>query len=217
MKTFRLLLLVLFPVLAAPLLQGCVGVAAVGAGAAVLSYQDRRTSGVQIDDEGIELRASNRVSERFGDKAHINITAFNRSVLLTGEVPDAKARDEVEKIVRGLPNVRGVVNDLKVAPPTPYESRAADAGITGRVKSRFLDAQKFSALHVKVVTEAGVVYLVGIVTETEAAEATELARTTGSVRRVVKVFEYCKPTDAICAPPAAAEPAKDAKTKDAKK
>jgi len=207
-------ILILLAMLAMPPLQGCVGVAAVGAGAAVLSYQDRRTSGVQIDDEGIELRAVNRISERFGEKVHVNVTSFNRTVLLTGEVPDAKARDEIEKIVRGLGNVRGIVNDLKVAPLTPFESRAADAGITGKVKSRFLDAQKFSALHVKVVTEAGVVYLLGLVTEAEGAEATEIARTTGSVRRVVKVFEYCKPTDAVCAPaaqPASAEPKKDAK------
>jgi osmotically-inducible protein OsmY len=198
-------------VLLALLLQGCVGVAVVGAGSAAMSAMDRRTTGVQIEDERIELVSSNRSGEKFGDKAHINITSYNRNVLLTGEVADAAARDEVEKIVRGVPNVRGVTNDLQVGPLASMSSRANDAGITGKVKARFVDAGKFNAVHVKVVTEASVVYLLGIVTEAEASDAVEVARTTGGVRKVVKVFEYCKPTDPACAPrdkPKAEEPKK---------
>ena len=204
MKTIRPLSFPFLPVvlLLALSLQGCVEMAVMGAGAAALSAFDRRTTGAQVDDEAIELRANNRVSERFGDKVHINITSFNRSVLVTGEVPDQKAKAEIEKIVTGVTNVRGVTNDMQVAGGSSLSSRASDATITGKVKARFLDANRFNTLLVKVVTEASVVYLMGIVTESEAAAAVEVARTTGGVRKVVKVFEYCKPTEAICAPPA---------------
>ncbi len=201
MKRFRFLILLL--PLTAVSLQGCIEMAVLGgAGAAALGYQDRRTTGAIVEDEGIELRAANRVSERFGDKVHTNITSYNRSVLLTGEVSDAKVKAEIEKIVQTVPNVRSITNDLQIAGLSSLTSRASDSGITGRVKARFLDAGKFSALHVKVITEASVVYLLGIVTEREANDAVELARTTGGVRKVVKIFEYCKTTDPICAPPA---------------
>jgi osmotically-inducible protein OsmY len=196
-------------------LQGCIETAVVvGAGTAAYSAADRRTTGVQVDDEGIELRATNRVSERFGDKVHVNISSFNRSVLLTGEVPDAKARDEIEKLVQGVPGLRGVTNDLQVAGATSLTSRASDSTITGKVKARLFDSGKLNPVHVRVITEASVVYLLGIVTEAEANDAVEVARTTGGVRKVVKVFEYCKPTDAICArgsAPAAAPKAEEPK------
>lgn len=211
MKKIRCPGMVLLALLSALLLQGCLGMAVVGAGSAAISASDRRTTGVQIEDERIELVSANRFGEKFGDKAHINVTSYNRNVLLTGEVADAKSRDEVEKIVRGVPNVRGITNDLQVAPLATLSSRAGDAGTTGKVKARFVDAGKFNVVHVKVVTEASVVYLLGIVTETEANDAVEVARTTGGVRKVVKVFEYCKPTDPACAPrekPKAEEPKK---------
>jgi osmotically-inducible protein OsmY len=191
---------VVLALLPALLLQGCVGVAVVGAGSAAISASDRRTTGVQIEDERIELVSSNRFGEKFGDKAHINITSYNRNVLLTGEVADAASKEEVEKIVRGVPNVRGITNDLQVGPLATLSSRAGDAATTGKVKARFVDANKFNVVHVKVVTEASVVYLLGIVTEAEANDAVDVARTTGGVRKVVKVFEYCKPTDPACAP-----------------
>ncbi len=200
MKRIRFPLVVVVPLFAL-LLQGCVEMAVVGAGGAVLSAVDRRTTGVQVDDEGIELRASNRVSERFGDKVHVNISSFNRSVLVTGEVPDANARAEIEKLIQGVPGLRGVTNDLQVAGGASLTSRASDATITGKVKARLFDSGKLNPVHVRVITEASVVYLLGIVTEAEAAVAVEVARTTGGVRKVVKVFEYCKPTDAVCAPP----------------
>ena len=183
------------------LLQGCIEMAVVGAGTAMLSSVDRRTTGVQVDDEGIELRASNRVSERFGDKVHVNITSFNRSVLVTGEVPDANVKAEIEKLIQGVQGLRGVTNDLQVAGGASLTSRAGDATITGKVKARLFDSGKVNPVHVRVVTEASVVYLLGIVTEAEAGVAVEVARTPGGVRKVVKVFEYCKPTDAVCAPP----------------
>ena len=177
----------------------------VGAGAvgALSMSEDRRSSGAQVDDQAIEWRASSRISERFGSKAHVNVTSYNRAVLLTGEVPDERVRGEVEKLVREVPSVQGVTNELVVAEPTSLGSRTTDSYITSKIKTRFLDAAKFNALHVKVVTEAGVVYLLGVVTEKEAEDAVEIARTTGGVRKVVKMFEYCKPTDEICrvAPP----------------
>jgi osmotically-inducible protein OsmY len=202
MKTTRtpsLLVLLILAALALPL-QGCIEMAVVVAGAAAVSAVDRRTTGAQVDDEGIELRVGNRISERFGDKVHFNVTSYNRSVLITGEVPDANAKSEIEKMASGTANVRSVVNDLQVAAGTSLSSRANDATITGKVKARFVDANQFNPFHVKVVTENSVVYLMGIVTEAEGAAAVEVARTTGGVRKVVKVFEYCKPGDAACAP-----------------
>jgi len=201
--------ILIVPLLAVSL-QGCVEMAMVGAGVAAMSAMDRRTTGAQVDDEGIELRATNRISERFGKKVHVNVTSFNRSVLVTGEVPDANTKAEIEKIVAGTANVRSVTNDLQVAGGSALTSRASDATITGKVKARFLDANRFNTMHVKVVTEAAVVYLMGVVTVSEAAAAVDIARTTGGVRKVVKVFEYCKPTDAACAPdrPKAGEPKK---------
>jgi osmotically-inducible protein OsmY len=193
-------------------LPGCVPVALVGAGAgAMIGYEDRRTAGTMVEDEGIELRASNRITERYGDKVHVNIISYNRNVLLTGEVPDDKAKAEIEKIAQAVSTVRGVTSDLQIAPLASYSARANDSGITGKVKARFVDSGKFNAIHVKVVTEASVVYLLGWVTEAEANDAVEVARTTGGVRKVVKVFEYCKPTDPACAPrskPKAEEPKK---------
>jgi len=170
MKIVRASLLLLLPLLAAAL-PGCVEMAAVGVGAAVMSAVDRRTTGAQIDDEGIELRSTNRINERFGDRVHVNVTSFNRNVLLTGEVRDEKTKAEIEKTVLGVPNARGITNDLKIGDITSLNARANDATITGKVKARYLDAGKFSAVHVKVVTEAGVVYLLGVVTEAEAADA----------------------------------------------
>ena len=184
----------------AAMLAGCLPAAVIGGGAAVLAAQDRRTSGTQIEDEGIELRAGNRISERFGDKVHVNITSFNRSVLLTGEVQDDASRAEVEKLVLAVPNVRGASNELQVAGISSLGSRGNDSFITSKIKARFVDARKFNPVHVKVVTEATVVYLLGQVTEQEASDAVELARTTGGVRKVVKIFDYCKPTDPGCRP-----------------
>ncbi|HEX7052476.1 MAG TPA: BON domain-containing protein [Burkholderiales bacterium] len=192
---------------AAALLQGCVPVL-VGAGgaAAVTALEDRRSTGAQIDDESIEIRSSNRISDRFGDKVHVNVTSYNRIALITGEVPDERTREQVERIVLAVPSVRGVTNDLQIAGPSSFGGRANDSYITTKVRGRLLDTKRISPVHVKVVTEAGVVYLMGIVTEAEAEEAVEIARTTGGVRKVVKVFEYCRPGDERCPPPRKAEP-----------
>jgi osmotically-inducible protein OsmY len=174
-----------------PLIHGCAAIAVGGAAAAggYMVGEDRRPVGVMTDDQAIEFKISNRVAEKYPN-AHVNATSFDRLVLLTGEVPTDAAKPEVEKIARSVENVRNVVNELQVAGASSFPARANDSYITSKVKTRFLDARKFNAVHVKVVTEAGTVYLMGIVTRQEANDATEIARTTGGVQRVVRVFEY---------------------------
>ena len=176
--------------LALPLMQGCVLVAGTAAATGVVISQDRRTIGTITEDEGIEIKASGRISEKFKEDVHVNLTSFNRMVLLTGEVPDAAARTEVERIVWAVENVRGVYNELAIAGASSFTVRSNDSVITTKVKARFLDSQKFNALHVKVITENSVVYLMGLVTKEEADIATEIARTTSGVQKVVRLFEY---------------------------
>jgi len=171
-------------------LQGCFPVVATGAGTGVLMAEDRRTAGTYIEDEGIELKAANRLNDKFRDSVHINLTAYNRNVLMTGEVPSETAKQEAEQIVRSIANVRNVLNEVAVAGSSTYTSRSNDSYLTSKVKVRFVDARKFQANHVKVVTENSVVYLLGLVTHKEADSAVEIARTTSGVQKVVKAFEY---------------------------
>jgi len=173
-----------------PALQGCVPVAAVGVGATALLISDRRTSGTYFEDEGIELKASNRIEERFHGTVHFNTTSFNRNVLLTGEAPDQATKDEMANIASGVDNVRSVVNEVRIAGISSLGARSNDTYLTGKVKARFIDANTFPAHVVKVVTEAGTVYLMGLVTQREGDRASEIASTTGGVNKVVRVFEY---------------------------
>lgn len=170
-------------------LAGCAGVAVVGAGAGALVLTDRRISETYLADEGIEIRAANRIGEKLGSKAHVNVTSYNRTLLLTGEAPDAAARELAEKIAAEVPNVRAISNELAIAGPSTFGGRSNDAYLTSKVKARFVDHGKFSPNHVKVVTEAGVVFLLGLVTQAEADAAVDIARTTGGVQKVVRVFE----------------------------
>jgi osmotically-inducible protein OsmY len=187
---------------ALPLLQGCPAVIGAGSAVAVSTLEDRRTSGTQLEDATIESRAASRISERFGERAHINVAAFNRTVLITGEAWDEATRGEIEKVVAAVPNVRGILNEVQVAGISSTTSRANDTALTARVKGRLLNAKGINFVHVKVITEASVVYLQGLVTEAEAETAVEVARTTTGVRRVVKTFEYCTVADELCKPPA---------------
>jgi len=176
--------------LALPLINGCVPVVVGGAAATgVIVAEDRRTVGTIAEDEGIEFKTLNRIGGKVKD-AHLNATSYNRMVLLTGEVADAAAKAEAEKIARAVENVRGVHNELQVAGNSSLSARANDSYLTSKVKARFVDAQKFNPFHVKVVTENNVVYLLGLVKRQEANEATEIARTTGGVQKVVRIFEY---------------------------
>ena len=183
-------------VICIPLLAGCVGAAVVGAGAGALMIVDRRASETYIADQGLELRANSRISDKYGDKVHVNATSYNRMMLLTGEVPTAEIKADVEKIAAGVPDVKSIANELAIAGPSSFGVRSNDSYITSKVKARFIDAGKFSANVVKVVTEAGVVFLLGIVTQGEADAAVEIARTTGGVLKVVRVFEIISPEQA---------------------
>jgi osmotically-inducible protein OsmY len=182
--------------LSLPALQGCVPAVATGVGAGALMIVDRRAGETYLADEAIEIRSLNRISEKFGDKVHVNVTSYNMKVLLTGEVPDAGIRDELEKSVAGVANVKGVTNEVTVGGISSFSARSNDTYITSKVKARFIDANKFQVNHVKVVTEAGTVFLLGLVTRKEAEDAAEIARTTAGVKKVVRVFEYIEFKDA---------------------
>lgn len=174
-----------------PLLSGCVpAVVAAGAGGAALVATDRRTTGAQVDDEGIELKVADGIEKKFGDKVHVNVTSYSGVVLLTGEVPDAATSTAIGDLAQRTEKVKTVHNELVVAPLTVLGQRTNDTYITSKVKSRFIEANRFPATAVKVVTERGVVYLMGIVTRGEGNSAGETAATTTGVVRVVKLFEY---------------------------
>jgi osmotically-inducible protein OsmY len=170
-------------------LSACAPLVVGGAVMGTMMAVDRRTTGTQVEDEGIELRSANRLSEALGDRAHINVTSFNRQVLLTGEVPNAQDRQRVEQIVLGVENVRSVVNDLAVMPSTSLGQRSNDTFITGKVRASLVDAKDLSATAFKVVTERNIVYMMGRVTQREAQRATEIARGVSGVSKVVRVFE----------------------------
>ena len=177
--------------LLAAALAGCVPAAiAVGAGATAMVATDRRTAGAQVDDESIELKIVTRANELYGDRIHLNVTSFNGIVLLTGEVPDQGAWASLGNLAKTTEKVRVVHNELVVAPLSDLGSRSNDTYITSKVKTRMLEAAKFPPNAVKVVTERGVVYLMGIVSRAEGQAAGEVAATTEGVQRVVKVFEY---------------------------
>ncbi|MEO8135585.1 MAG: BON domain-containing protein [Betaproteobacteria bacterium] len=171
-------------------LQGCFPLVATGMGAAVLMADDRRTAGIYVEDESIENKALLRIESKHSNGVHVNVTSYNRIVLLTGEAPSAEIRADIQRIVREIPNVRAVQNEIAVTPTTTYMLRGNDSVLTSKVKTRFVDADKFRANHVKVVTENSIVYLLGLVSRQEAEAAADIARTTGGVQRVVRVFEY---------------------------
>ena len=168
---------------------GCVPLVLGGAAIGGMMAVDRRTAGMQVEDEGIELRAVNRIHAEQGDRVHVNVTSYNRQVLLTGEVPTADIRQSIEHSVGGVGNVRSVVNDLAVRASTNIGQRSTDTFITGKVRASLVDAKDLSASAFKVVTERNVVYLMGRVTPREAQRATEIARGVSGVSKVVRVFE----------------------------
>jgi osmotically-inducible protein OsmY len=176
-------------------LSACAPLVVGGAVMGGMMAADRRTTGTQVEDEGIELRAANRLRETLGDRAHVNVTSYNRQVLLTGEVPTAQDRATVDQIVAGVSNVRSVVNDLAVMPNSSLGQRSNDVLITGKVRASFVDAKDVFASAYKVVTERGVVYLMGTVTAREATRGTEIARGVSGVTKVVRVFEIVTEED----------------------
>jgi osmotically-inducible protein OsmY len=175
---------------AATFLGGCAPLLIGGALAGgAMVFTDRRTSGTQVEDEVIELKGMNRVREVLGERGQVNVTSYNRIVLLTGEVPEAADKATVEQAVAKVDNVRSVVNELTVGLPRSITGRSSDALLTTKVKASFIDAKDLFSNALKVVTSQGVVYLMGRVTEREADRAAEVARGVAGTRKVVKVFE----------------------------
>ena len=171
-------------------LNACVPVVVGGAAAGGAVAADRRTSGIFVEDENIELKAVKFMETTLGENAHVNVTSYNRNVLLTGEVPNEAAKTSAESFVKSIENVRAITNEIMVGPKTSISSRSNDTYLTSKIKTKFVTENQFPANVVKIVTENSVVYLIGIVNKTEADAAAEIARNTDGVDKVVKVFEY---------------------------
>ena len=174
-----------------PYLLGCA-ITAAGSGAAAIATLDRRTAGTIIEDQTIELKAydSIRTNEELAKKTHINITSYNTAVLITGESPLDEMRQEVISLVTAVEKVTHVYNEITIAAPSSMVSRSGDVYITTKVKTKLFADKILSGLTIKIVTEKGVVYLMGIVNHQEAEIATNIARETGGVQKVVKLFQY---------------------------
>ena len=169
-------------------LSACAPLILGGAAVGALVAVDRRTSGAQIEDEAIELKGATRLRD-LGDRAHVNVTSYNRQVLLTGEVPSEQAKQQAEQVVTRIENVKGIVNELAVLPASTLGQRSSDTLITAKIKASFIDEKGLYVGAFRMVTERGVVYLMGRVTQHEADKATQLARTVSGVQRVVRIFE----------------------------
>ena len=197
MQKFKLTLAAAALITALPLLQGCVP-AVIGAGAAagVMTAHDRRSTGAQADDEGLEWKAAQQIPENDQANAHVNFTAFNRRLLITGEVPSEEARNAIGERVGKLDGVKEVFNETVVGAASSLSTRTNDSYVTSKVKARLVDEKTISANHIKVVTEAGIVYLMGIVTEREGKVAVAVTRTTAGVRKVVNLTEVISDAEA---------------------
>lgn len=189
MKRSKLLLSATLMALSLPLLQGCFPLVASSVAVGVMSAHDRRLTGVQTDDETSEWKAAGNIPEALRDKVHVNFTAFNQRVLITGEVPSEEVKALVGEQTLKVERVLTIFNELTVGPISSLNTRSTDAYITSKIKARMVDNKQLSANHIKVVTEAGTAYLMGIVSDREAKAAVAVARTTDGVRKVVNVME----------------------------
>ncbi len=170
-------------------LNACAPIMVAGFAGTAMVASDRRTSGAQLEDETIELRASARVRDTLGEKAHVNVTSYNRQVLLTGEVPTERDKQLVASLVEKVENVKSVVNELAVMAPTSLSSRSNDLVVTGKIKASLVDSRDLFANSFKIVTERNTVYAMGRVTQREANSATNVIRNVGGVNKVVRLFE----------------------------
>jgi osmotically-inducible protein OsmY len=170
-------------------LGGCFPLVVGGAMTGVMVAADRRTSGTVVEDNAIQIKASNRIDDALGERAHVNTTSYNRQLLLTGEVPTEQDKQLAEKAASGVENLRNVVNELAVLGNTTFSQRSTDALVTSRVKANLIDAKDLFANAFKVTTERGTVYLMGRVTQREANRATDVVAGTSGVQRVVRILE----------------------------
>jgi len=178
-------------------LSGCFPLLLGGAVTTVMVASDRRTSGTVLEDNGIQLKASNRISDSLGERGHVNVTAYSRQVLLTGEVPSEQDKQLVEKIAANVDNVRSVLNELAVMGNSTLGQRSSDALVTSRVKANLVDAKDLYANAFKVTTERGTVYLMGRVTKREADRATEVVTATSGVQKLVRILEFISEDELI--------------------
>jgi osmotically-inducible protein OsmY len=185
-------------------LTGCVEMMVGSAVIGAVATNDRRTLGAQTEDKAITVKAEIRVS-KLGENSHINVSSYNRKVLLTGEVKDEAMKAAAEREVRGIDNVVSVTNELEIAGPASYTSRSSDALVTTKVKASLVDKKTVSAASFKVVTERGNVYLMGIVTPREGNIAAEVSQGVSGVQRVVKIFEYISEEDLKAMQPQSAQ------------
>jgi len=186
----RLLIKIILIVGISTQLTSCFTAAVGGAVAGGAVALDRRTTGIYLEDENIEIKAVQQIRKALGDEAHVNVISYNLNVLLTGEVPNAEAKAEAENITKSVKSVKNITNELTIGFKSVISDRAKDTYLTSKIKAKFIAEKNFSSNTVKIVTEAKVAYLLGIVNEREAALATEIARTTDGVEKVVKLFEY---------------------------
>ncbi|CDY78054.1 21 kDa hemolysin precursor [Caballeronia glathei] len=191
-------------------LQGCPLLVVGGVGAGTLVATDRRTLGAQTEDREIQVKASAQINENLPDQAHVNVTVFNRRVLLTGEVPNDASKQKAEEVVRGINNVNSIVNELTVQGASSISSRANDSYLEGRVKTAMVGEKDLSANYYKVVCERGTIYLMGLVTPDEGAHGADVAARVPGVEQVVKVYQYVKPEEAQALAAAAASGASEA-------
>jgi len=185
-------ILLILGVLLGSVLPGCVEMAATGAAAGASAAHDRRTLGTVIDDETIELKLLDAyvADKELYSNAHLNFTSYNNIVLVTGEAPTEVLRDRAAAIVKKIPSARRVHNEVALAAPSSMVSRSSDSWVTVKVKTKMARIKDFDFTRVKVVTENGVVYLMGLVTQMEGGTAADAARQVPGVQRVVKIFEY---------------------------
>ena len=189
MSISKLVLIVLIPLI---LLQGCATAIITGAATGVSIVHDRRTTGAVIDDQGVEFKAALAIfnNKDIYEQSHINVTSYNGIILITGETLTEQLKQQVYDLVRIIPKVRTIHNELIIAAPSSLPSRSSDAWITSKVKAKITSDRQVDPFHIKVVTEHGIVYLMGIVNQTESDRAVSITSNSAGVQRVVKMFEY---------------------------
>lgn len=172
-------------------LAACVPVIAGGAATGGIMAADRRTSGIFIEDQNIELKARKQILDNIGSaNINVSVTSFNLNVLLTGEAISAELKDKAEQIARSVDSVKSVTNELAISEKSSLGTSASDTYTTSKVKASMIKQNRFPSNYVKVVTENSIVYLMGVVTRAEAEDAADIARSIDGVEKVVKVFEY---------------------------
>jgi len=168
-------------------LTGCAsGIGKMGS----FSATDRRTAGTVIEDNAIESKANDHIEAKYKATVHVNVTSFNRFALITGEVPTDEIKTQVARLVGSVPNVKGFANELTVGALSKFGSRSSDAFITSSIKSLLNKSTKVQADQVRITTENGIVYLMGLTTRAEADAASDIASTVRDVKKVLRVFEY---------------------------